>query len=79
MVAPTTKKFKIYCRAVPWCRRKQTIIVHKNGRFVNRPYDKILKSIVGVDVLDDPQKNKQIFVFKNQPVGEGFLLPKTKT
>ena len=34
---------------------KRTIIVHKNGRFVNRPYNQILIFTVGDDVLGIPR------------------------
>ena len=35
--------------------RKQAVIDYKGGQFVNRPYGKISKSIVGDDVLNVPK------------------------
>ena len=32
-------------RGAPWCSRKRTHTVNKNGRFVNRPYGKDKKFV----------------------------------
>ena len=58
------EKFQNSGRGGACSSRRSTHIVHKNGQFVNRPYEQILTQFVGGDVLDAP-RNERIFGNKN--------------
>ena len=50
--------YKSTGRGAPWCSRKRTLIVCKDGRFVNRPYGETYNFAVG-DGASTSRKNKR--------------------
>ena len=56
---------------------KQTLTVCKDGRFVNRPYGEILKFIVGIGILDCPQKQTNLRALQTNKISLAKMMRAT--